>query len=751
MKRKKILTILLFLIGIKIEIQACNLVIGFNNNTSTVLLCADDASNVNYVYQMSQSNSSTEPFTNIALQSNLTQVAINPNISATYFYCMNVVDTSTNTIVCSACNQFAYSVNPVCTFTQSIDNTNNNATFTATDTLNNTYAYIFIVDTNNVLPNQTGAHSATFTSTINDTDMHTVCLKIVDLINQVIICETCTTFTFTPIVPPSPNCAFTYYFSNDTLYTALAGNTVPAQFVWNVNGNLIGGTQLAYYTGNIDSIQVTLNGSTLLGTSCSNTVWCVNPNYIAPCGITTQLTDNVVLLTLNNAPANSTTTWTFGDGTSYFGTIVSHPYSATGTYTICATNTNASGNILCQSCTTIVIANINVNANCNFYSTVVGNNLHVYTNASVPNVVYTWVLSTGDTIVQPTIDLNITNYQALNIDSIYVSLTITYNGYYCTTAAWVQIGAIVLPHCNVNYQYVANNLTAYFIDVTTNYNPTNAQYFWDFGDGFTATTQYAQHTYNVAGTYNVCFMVKDSLANYLCNDSICQMVTVNNNTPNDTCNALFVFTQLQQYSIGIVNMVSGVNPQFTWDFGNGAGSILTGAYPSYTYPQEGSYNICLTVSTNGCTNVFCDSLTVDSLGFINGRFSSTGFTINVVSPEAITNHAPQSLHGPSQPPLRGGGVRCYPNPAKDVLNIEVGAAFSGGIDPLPITIGTQIIITDILGNEVNFGTVTAKVSSVQNSPLMRNLEGLFTINIQHLSRGIYFVKVANETIKFVKE
>jgi hypothetical protein len=48
-----------------------------------------------------------------------------------------------------------------------------------------------------------------------------------------------------------------------------------------VNGNFYNGSQLVLYVGNIDSVQVNLNGQNLqLGTSCFNTLYAVNPNYV---------------------------------------------------------------------------------------------------------------------------------------------------------------------------------------------------------------------------------------------------------------------------------------------------------------------------------------------------------------------------------------------------------------------------------------------------------------------------------------
>jgi len=100
-----------------------------------------------------------------------------------------------------------------------------------------------------------------------------------------------------------------------------------------------------------------------------------------------------------------------------------------------------------------------------------------------------------------------------------------------------------------------------------------------------------------------------------------------------------------------------------------------------------------------------------------------------------------------------GAVRCYPNPAKDVLFVEGHC----GLDPQsqldygfrrndkPNSAITRISIVDVLGNEVATSYISGNTSSASG-----RLGGA-SFNIQHLKSGIYFVKVANEVVKFVKE
>ena len=208
-----------------------------------------------------------------------------------------------------------------CTFIQAIDTANNSITFTATDTAS-IYNYIFVLDTNTVMNNLTGGHSATYQGFLNDTLPHEICLKIVDLINQVLICESCTLFQLVSTAPPSPTCNFNYYFSNDTLYATQLGSVTPAAYVWSVNGNFYGGTQLSLYVGNVDSIQVNLNGQNIaLGTSCFNTLYAVNPNYVPPspsCAFTYYFSNDTLYASQSGSTTPADYVW-FVNGNFYNG------------------------------------------------------------------------------------------------------------------------------------------------------------------------------------------------------------------------------------------------------------------------------------------------------------------------------------------------------------------------------------------------------------------------------------------------
>lgn len=74
----------------------------------------------------------------------------------------------------------------------------------------------------------------------------------------------------------------------------------------------------------------------------------------------------------------------------------------------------------------------------------------------------------------------------------------------------------------------------------------------------------------------------------------------------------------------------------TWDFGDGGTS--TGLTPTYTYPADGSYYVCMTAVNQCDTLTFCDSLTVSTVGLIE---------------------------------LGLGEVSVYPNPSNSIVNVTM--------------------------------------------------------------------------------
>lgn len=81
---------------------------------------------------------------------------------------------------------------------------------------------------------------------------------------------------------------------------------------------------------------------------------------------------------------------------------------------------------------------------------------------------------------------------------------------------------------------------------------------------------------------------------------------------------------------------------YAWDFGDG--STSTAANPTYTYPENGDYNVCLTVTNDCGADTYCETIEVADEGelqiVIGGASGARGRSVRVpVSVQGLTNLA----------------------------------------------------------------------------------------------------------------
>jgi PKD repeat protein len=141
-------------------------------------------------------------------------------------------------------------------------------------------------------------------------------------------------------------------------------------------------------------------------------------------------------------------------------------------------------------------------------------------------------------------------------------------------------------------------------------------FFWDLGDGVTATTSTASttHAYLRAGTYTVVLKVTDGKGDWGANS---RRVSVTNGAPN----ADFAFTPSQVDEDTMVYYDGSLSTDtasdrtaldYYWQFGDGAKA--SGVSPTHSYRREGSYGVILTVTDdNGVMSTKTHSVTVSNV------------------------------------------------------------------------------------------------------------------------------------------
>lgn len=169
------------------------------------------------------------------------------------------------------------------------------------------------------------------------------------------------------------------------------------------------------------------------------------------------------------------------------------------------------------------------------------------------------------------------------------------------------------PPCQANFYYgnPAGTTQSQFFDASLG-NPDS--WFWDFGDGTTSNQQNPVHVFPQTGFYNVCLTISAFApnGNINCTSTFCDQIFFQGNNQNG-CDAFFttgdsilcyVGWGLQFYDIS-----NSIDPiiNWYWDFGDGNTSVDQN--PVNCFSNPGTYEVCLTIETDSCTDQYCQLFT----------------------------------------------------------------------------------------------------------------------------------------------
>ena len=260
-----------------------------------------------------------------------------------------------------------------------------------------------------------------------------------------------------------------------------------------------------------------------------------------------------------------------------------------------------------------------------------------------------------------------------------------------------------------------NSLRVNFYDLSTYPANMSMNYSWWFSDGTASSNQPTTfHTFSQPGTYIVYLSIFNNQNN--CFDSTSYYVTVPGSA-NQNCNAYFTAAKDTTTNFGVVltNFTSNLSSNsYYWDFGDGDTSTLRN--PVHTYRNFGSYviGVRVTESNSLCSNIFSDTITMDS----TGTLKANGFSLRVIDPQVVGIDEDETNYS----------VDLYPNPASNQFNIDLGN-YIGGLELRMINIKGQSILA------------LAK----------KSYRGKFQMDIASLPDGIYFLEMKLENSRIVKK
>lgn len=167
-------------------------------------------------------------------------------------------------------------------------------------------------------------------------------------------------------------------------------------------------------------------------------------------------------------------------------------------------------------------------------------------------------------------------------------------------------------------------------------------------------------------------------------------------------------------------LVYDYNSEYTYTYNFGDESPVTSEpNPTHTYSGYGPYEFCITVSSeaDSCSAIYCETLSVDSLGFIDEFMS--GFTVYVMGAGEVVNNVESQDWTDT--------FEFYPNPVVQGQLQLHGLNFRQGFPAVELTTLTgESIPIDLSNGEVQ--------------------DGRLTLPLEGLAPGIYLLRIEQRNV-----
>jgi len=466
---------------------------------------------------------------------------------------------------------------------------------------------------------------------------------------------------------PNPNNALQIAFYDGSLYLPASGKI---SYTWSFGDSTTSEVQNPIHTFNIPGIYNVCLSISSGDNFCSSTVCLpVTAGYPTPGPCENSFTyfnDSTGNTYVFNGWALNgladTWKWDFGDGTTATGQTVTHAFTDQNTsHKVCLTTTGAGpGATVCTaySCQELSANNsLPCISSFSYYPDSTGSGFTFEGYAKNNQVsLWTWDFRDGTTATGQKVSHAFANSSDTVIGH-FVCLTTTgigADGVSCTFSSCQEIYINIPSPCENYFKAYTQDGATYTFSGTVS-SGEQSFYFWDFGDGTSATGQLVTHTFaNTSPTpvpytsaaFNVCLTAIDPTINDSCKSISCQMIFVG--ADSSGCKAVFsAVPDSSKNTYHFQHQSQKLYSQYTWDFGDGEKSYEINAV--HTYSSPGIYMASLTVVDTiancrdqawqeiwidviqpGCqasfTVVEADSLNINSLGYLFFNNSASLYT-----------------------------------------------------------------------------------------------------------------------------
>ncbi|MEW6320780.1 MAG: PKD domain-containing protein [Acidobacteriota bacterium] len=298
--------------------------------------------------------------------------------------------------------------------------------------------------------------------------------------------------------------------------------------------------------------------------------------------------------------------WTFGDGGSASGQIVTYQYRTAGTFTATLTVTDARGTTASTSQSVSVTASAAPTASFTFSPTTPATSQDIFFNASASRpaagrtiVSYQWNFGSGSTAQGVTVTKR---YDTPGTYNVTLNVTDDANQVGTVTQSVTVGGTGTGPQPVFTFSPTNPDVnTTIFFDASATRGPTAiVEYRFTWGDNTPDTvgsSPIAQHRFATAGTYTVRLTVRDT-ANRIATTT--QSVTVSA-TPTQLVPSLsFSPTNPRVGTVVNFNASSSTGPnpitQYEFNFGDGSAAVIgTSPTTTHTFTTAATYNVRLTI------------------------------------------------------------------------------------------------------------------------------------------------------------